>query len=146
MSQQREKVKPWSEFLDIHQFQKPDSPQELKRGILKNLEIFHANYMVLTCCLLMYAVVTSPLLLLAISLFLVLLNLVEQKGQKVLGRDIPVHQQFALSAAVSGPIFYIASAGHALFWTLGASSFIIFVHAVFRHQEVDFTLPPAETV
>ena len=46
LSQQREKVKPWSDFLDFHHFRKPESPQELKRTILKNLEIFHANYMV----------------------------------------------------------------------------------------------------
>ena len=40
----------------------------------------------------------------------------------------------SLSAVISGPIFYIASAGHALFWTLGASSFITLIHAVFRYQ------------
>jgi len=146
LSQQREKVKPWSDFLDFHHFRKPESPQELKRTILKNLEVFHANYMVLTFCLLLYAIVTSPLLLLAISLFMILLNLIEQKGQKILGRDIPMHQQFALSAVISGPVFYMAHAGHALFWTLGASSFIIFAHAIFRYQETDLGLPPAETV
>ena len=36
-----------------------------------------------------------------------------------------MYRQVSLSAVISGPIFYIASAGHALFWTLGASSFII---------------------
>ena len=50
-------------------------------------------FKVLTFCLLLYAIVTSPLLLLAISLFMILLNLIEQKGQKILGRDIPMHQQ-----------------------------------------------------
>ena len=46
LSHQREKVKPWSEFADVHLFRKPESPQELKRTVLKNLEVFHANYMV----------------------------------------------------------------------------------------------------
>ena len=50
VNQQREKVKPWSEFLDFNQFRKPDSPAELKRLFLKNIEIYHANYMV--CCFL----------------------------------------------------------------------------------------------
>ena len=46
ISQQREKVKPWSEFMDLTQLRKPDSPAELKKIILKNVEVYHANYMV----------------------------------------------------------------------------------------------------
>ena len=46
LSQQREKVKPWSEFADVGQFKKPESPQELKKVILKNIEVYHANYLV----------------------------------------------------------------------------------------------------
>jgi len=46
VNQQREKVKPWSEFLDFANFRKPDSPAELKRVFLKNIEVYHANYMV----------------------------------------------------------------------------------------------------
>ena len=46
ISQQREKVKPWSEFMDVAQLKKPESPQELKKIILKNIEVYHANYMV----------------------------------------------------------------------------------------------------
>ena len=45
-SQQREKVKPWSEFMDVAQLKKPESPQELKKIIAKNIEVYHANYMV----------------------------------------------------------------------------------------------------
>jgi hypothetical protein len=40
-----------------------------------------------------YAIVTSPLLLLAISLFFVLMSAIETKGPKIVGREIPVHQQ-----------------------------------------------------
>lgn len=114
VNQQREKVKPWSEFLDFSQFRKPESPAELKKTFIKNIEVFHANYMVsrhykilenvkdfflnfyfqvLTTLLLAYAIVTSPLLLLAISLFFIIMNLIESKGPKILGREIPVHQQ-----------------------------------------------------
>ena len=46
VNQQREKVKPWSEFLDFSQFRKPESPAELKKTFIKNIEVFHANYMV----------------------------------------------------------------------------------------------------
>jgi len=145
VAHQREKVRPWSEFLDFSSFRKPESPQELKRIFLKNIEVYHANYMVLTTLLLVYAIVTSPLLLIAISVFFVMMNLIEQKGQKVLGRDLPIHQQFALSSVISGPLFFLASAGHALFWTLGASSFVIAIHALSRYQEPEPT-PPTETV
>ena len=46
VAHQREKVRPWSEFLDFSSFRKPESPQELKRIFLKNIEVYHANYMV----------------------------------------------------------------------------------------------------
>lgn len=50
-------------------------------------------FQVLTTLLLVYAIVTSPLLLIAISVFFIMMNLIEQKGQKILGRDLPIHQQ-----------------------------------------------------
>ena len=32
--------------MDVAQLKKPESPQELKKIILKNIEVYHANYMV----------------------------------------------------------------------------------------------------
>ena len=32
--------------MDVAQLKKPESPQELKKIIVKNIEVYHANYMV----------------------------------------------------------------------------------------------------
>lgn len=50
-----------------------------------------------------------------------------------LGRQIPLTQQYLAVLCLCIPLLVMVGAGSAIFWILGASVFIIVVHAVF-HQ------------
>lgn len=47
------------------------------------------------------------------------------------GHELTLAQVYGLVSLVSMPIFYLVGAGAAMFWVLGASFFIITLHASF---------------
>lgn len=57
-----------------------------------------------------------------------MLFLRHKEGMKVniLGKELPLGQQYALVAICSLPIFYAAGAGAALFWVFGEFSYFMF--------------------
>lgn len=53
----------------------------------------------------------------------------------VLGKELTLAQQYGLVSLCSMPVFYMVGAGAAMFWVLGASLFIITLHASFYNIE-----------
>jgi len=87
--------------------------------------------------MLFFSRITSPLLLLAVAAsagagyFLTVQN---RKGSKVvlLGRELPLGQQYGLVALCSLPVFYWAGAGAALFWVLGKEKNVFIMSSYFQ--------------
>lgn len=79
--------------------------------------------------------ITSPLLLFAIAgSFYAGYKLSKRHIEKKLvlfGKELTLAQQYGLITLCSMPVFYLAGAGAAMFWVLGASFFIITLHASF---------------
>lgn len=86
--------------------------------------------------------ITSPLLLIAVVASAgvgYLLYLRHKEGMKVniLGKELPLGQQYALVAICSLPIFYAAGAGAALFWVFGELKYCLYSMYTF-HSLVTF--------
>jgi len=59
-----------------------------------------------------------------------------EKKLILLGREMNLIEQYGLIALISFPLFYLAGAGAAVFWVLGASVFFIVAHAIFFGGEL----------
>lgn len=131
--QRKAQMKPWTEFFKGSRFSRPKTVAEAGRRVMKNLEEYQSNYVVITLLLIFYCVLSSPLLLIALSVagggcfYLSYKN----QGQKirVLGRDLSRAEQYGLVLLISLPLFILASAGSTVFWIIGASIFTVGLHA-----------------
>jgi len=136
LTQQREKIKPWSEFSEQKSFSAPAGLQEWSKRIVKNVEHYQSNYIILFLLLMVYCILTSPLLLIALAVSATGSYAVSKhEGQtlKIGGKEIPAKYRYALVGVISTPLLFIAGAGAALFWTLGVTATLIGGHASFRN-------------
>ncbi|KAK4036180.1 hypothetical protein OUZ56_028246 [Daphnia magna] len=135
----RKQLKPWFRFVQTSKFQSPSSVPALGARIVKNIDHFQSNYLCIFVVLILYCLLTSPLLLFAVGTSLGACALISRKNvdQKicVFGQEISLAQQYGLIAMVSLPLFYLAGAGSVVFWVLGASMFFIVLHASFYNNE-----------
>merc|ERR1711970_1232122 len=140
LQQQREKIRAWSEFADQKAFTAPVSMQEWTKRLVKNVEHYQANYIITFLVLMIYCVLTSPLLLIALAVSATGSFVVSKhEGQNLMigGKEIPakyrqmgIHKclpvpipKYALVGVIATPLLFIAGAG--LFWTLGVTAALI---------------------
>ncbi|XP_061184239.1 prenylated Rab acceptor protein 1-like isoform X2 [Saccostrea echinata] len=129
----REGVKPWAEFFNFNKFKVPKSVAPVPKRVVRNIEQFQSNYMFVFGGLIVFCILTSPLLLVAIAVCLGACYIISLKNQerkvRILGKELSLVQQYAAVGLCSFPIFWLAGAGSAVFWVIGASFFIIMLHA-----------------
>lgn len=129
----RSLMKPWTEFFKSSRFSRPKTLAEASNRVAKNLEDYQSNYVLIVILLCFYCVLTSPLLLIALSVsgggcfFISYKN--QGRKMKVLGRELSRVEQYGLVFLISLPLFILASAGSAVFWIIGASFVVIGLHA-----------------
>ncbi|MGH0135492.1 UNVERIFIED_CONTAM: hypothetical protein FKN15_054700 [Acipenser sinensis] len=79
------------------------------------------------------------MLLIALAVFLGAFYIIHLKTQEsklvLLGREVTPAHQYGLASGVSFPFFWLAGAGSAVFWVLGATIVLIGSHAGFREIE-----------
>ncbi|GFN91285.1 pra1 family protein [Plakobranchus ocellatus] len=154
-SRTRESVKPWGDFINTKRMGVPKSVAPLPKRIVKNIEHFQGNYLFVFMGLVIFCILTSPMLLVAIAACLGACYLISIKNQErkitIMGRELSLAQQYAAVGAASFPLFWLAGAGSAVFWVIGASFFVIMLHAsVYKTQEelegFDIELDGVQTV
>ncbi|XP_048254106.1 prenylated Rab acceptor protein 1-like isoform X2 [Haliotis rufescens] len=132
-SKTREGVKPWGEFINTSKFRLPKTVAPIPKRVMKNIENFQGNYLFVFMGLVIFCVLTSPMLLVALAACLGACYIISLKNatQKlaILGREVTVAQQYACVGVLSFPLFWLAGAGSAVFWVIGASFFVIMLHA-----------------
>lgn len=132
-------IRPWSVFLDVKLFSTPQSFSTCTARVVRNVEYFQSNYIIVFIGLIVYCILTSPLLLVAVATLLGSCYIIKLKNESkelnVLGHKLSVAHQYALVSIISFPLFYIAGAGSIVFWILGASFFIIMLHATLYSGE-----------
>ncbi|XP_067172954.1 prenylated Rab acceptor protein 1 [Apteryx mantelli] len=135
-------VRPWGAFLDQRRFGTPRNFGELCQRLAHNGERFQSNYLCVFLGLILYCLITSPLLLVALGVFFGACYVVRLRAQQaplaLFGRELTTAHQYGLAGGISLPVFWLAGAGAAVFWVLGATLVVIGSHAAFRQ------LDPAE--
>lgn len=101
------------------------------------------------CIKLMFFVhfrLTSPLILIVLAACVWINYKVRQIQTTVtiFGRPLNTNQQCVAVSCASVPILYLAGAGAALFWVLGASAFFVSLHAVFYNIDAIVTEEEAD--
>ncbi|XP_059142630.1 prenylated Rab acceptor protein 1-like [Physella acuta] len=154
-SKTRESVKPWQEFLNSKKFSVPKSVAPLPKRIVKNIDNFQGNYLFVFLGLVVVCIITSPLLLVAIAACLGACYIISIKNQDrkitVMGHELSLAQQYGGVGLLSFPLFWLAGAGSAVFWVIGASFFVIMLHASFYQTQeelegFDLELDDVQTV
>ncbi|XP_066595683.1 prenylated Rab acceptor protein 1 [Prorops nasuta] len=142
----RANVRPWSVFLNTNNFRPPPSLTRFSKRVVKNIEYFQSNYLFVFIGLVIYCLITSPLLLLAVIASLVTCYKVSQRHSKqdltIFNHRLTLAQIYSLVGICSLPIFYLVGAGAALFWVLGVSWLLITLHAAFYN--IDSVICPGE--
>jgi len=134
-SKRRQEIRPWGTFVKTTNFEPPASLPKWSKRLYKNIEHFQSNYVFVFLILFLYCLITSPFLIVAMAAsgggcYYASLK----QGQRKLilgGREVTLAQQYAAIAVASIPLFVFAGAGTAVFWVIGASFFIIALHASF---------------
>merc|ERR1712032_1020474 len=108
-------------------------------GTFFNTANFQSNYVLVFLILVLYCLISSPLLLIVIAgaggaaYFASIKN--ETRKIAIAGHEVTLAQQYAAIATASIPFFLLAGAGGIVFWVLGASLFFITAHAAFYNYD-----------
>lgn len=103
---------------------------------MRNIEYFQSNYIFVFLGLIVYCLITSPLLLFAIGGSFYCgykLSKRHAAGSKLVlfGRELTLAQQYGLVSLGSMPVLYLVGAHGVIFWVIGASFTLITLHAAF---------------
>ncbi|XP_059470326.1 prenylated Rab acceptor protein 1 [Neocloeon triangulifer] len=137
--QRRQNVRPWTTFCSTSRFKTPASVPRLTRRLVKNIEYFQSNYLFVFIGLVIFCLLTSPLLLIAVAAslgacYVLALKHAERK-LVIMGKELSLAQQYMMVCICSIPVFIWAGAQAAVFWVIGASVFTISLHAAFYNIE-----------
>lgn len=137
----RKYIRPWSEFINTANFKTAASMPRLTNRFVRNISYFQSNYIFIFVLLMIYCLITSPLLLLILGAVAYGSHKIKkaQMPITIFGQQLGTNQQIMVVNFASVPILYLAGAGAALFWTLGASCFVISLHAVFYNIDAIVT-------
>nr|CAI5856000.1 unnamed protein product [Callosobruchus analis] len=136
ISSQRQNVRSWLVFIQTSNFKAPPSIPRLGKRIMRNIEYFQANYLFVFLGLVVYCLITSPLILIVIAGSFYAgyrLNKRHMENKKIFlfKQELTLAHQYGLVMACSLPVYYLVGAHSAMFWVIGASIVIITLHAAF---------------
>jgi len=125
-------LRPPSEFFDFHRLSRPADMNQATSRISYNTRYFSGNYGLIVAALAVYALLTNPLLLIAMG-FLVggfaAINKFAPEPMQV-GDHIVTQKSLYTGLFVIGiPLLWISSPLSTIFWIVGASGLLIVGHA-----------------
>ncbi|XP_053962533.1 prenylated Rab acceptor protein 1 [Anastrepha ludens] len=137
----RKYIRPWSEFMNTANFKTAASMPRLTSRFFRNITYFQSNYIFIFVILMIYCLITSPLILLVLAVVAFVSHRIRKAKTPVniFGHQLSTNHQIIAVNIASMPILLIAGAGAALFWTLGASCFVISLHAIFYNIDAIVT-------
>uniref|UniRef100_A0A3B4AM94 PRA1 family protein n=1 Tax=Periophthalmus magnuspinnatus TaxID=409849 RepID=A0A3B4AM94_9GOBI len=69
LDKRRVSIRPWASFVDQRKFSKPRNFGELCQRVVKNVEVYNSNYTFIFLGLILYCIISSPMLLIALAVF-----------------------------------------------------------------------------
>ncbi|XP_037946486.1 prenylated Rab acceptor protein 1-like [Teleopsis dalmanni] len=137
----RKYIRPWSEFLNTGNFKPAVSMPRLTNRYIRNLKYFQSNYIFVFIVLMIYCLITSPLILIVLGAVAYASHRIKkaQSPVTIFGYQLSTSHQIMAVNAASVPILFLVGAGAALFWALGASICAVSLHAVFYNIDAIVT-------
>merc|ERR1712098_583073 len=139
VGKRRANLRPVATFFNTAHFQVPPSAGRLSKRLLKNLDYFQSNYVLVFLVLVLYCLVSSPLLLIVIAATGGACYFAQAKAKErklaIAGHEVSLAQQYGAISVCSIPFYLLAGAGAIVFWVLGASLFFITGHAAFYNYD-----------
>eukprot|EP00301_Raphidiophrys_heterophryoidea_P012159 c18518_g1_i1.p1 GENE.c18518_g1_i1~~c18518_g1_i1.p1 ORF type:complete len:216 (-),score=56.67 c18518_g1_i1:65-712(-) len=133
-------VRPWTEFSSMSKFHKPKSSQEIISNARRNTIYFAANYVCIMCMLLVYSILTSPLLLLGLLACggtWLYMTLVRKQPLVLGGKNVSEKHVVLGLCAFSVVVFLVTSGVEIVCWSLGFGAVLSLLHAGLRHPTLD---------
>jgi len=141
----RQGVQPWGDFADFRKFSAPKALAPAGRRILKNVDRFRSNYVFVVLFVIAFAILTSPLLLVAVAISLgasyAILLKSPDKRIILAGHELSQSQQFGLVGVMTIILFWFLGTGSIVFWIIGLSIVLILGHAAALSVEDDLIRP-----
>ncbi|KAJ8976597.1 hypothetical protein NQ317_005787 [Molorchus minor] len=135
----KQNVRSWFVFFQTSNFKAPPSIPRLGKRIMRNIEYFQSNYVFIFLGLVIYCLITSPLILFAVAgtfyLGYQLNRRQQEKKLTIFGKELTIAEQYGLVALCSLPVYYLVGAHAAMFWVIGASVVVITIHAAVYNIE-----------
>lgn len=130
----RSGVQPWGDFVDTRKFAMPKSLTPAGQRVMKNIEHFRSNYIVVVICVIAFAVVTSPMLLVAVALsaaaaYAAFLRYAETR-LTVMGNEMTHTHRVAAVTLLTVLLFWLLGTASIVFWIIGLSLVLVTGHAV----------------
>uniref|UniRef100_A0A182W111 PRA1 family protein n=1 Tax=Anopheles minimus TaxID=112268 RepID=A0A182W111_9DIPT len=137
----RQNIRPWAEFLQTSNFKTVANVSRLTNRIIRNLAYFQSNYLFVFLGLIVYCLLTSPLILIVLGAVFYACYKIKQNSTPVafFSKQLNTNQQCIAVNIASVPLLYLAGAGAVMFWVLGASFFVISLHAAFYNIDAIVT-------
>ncbi|XP_017045046.1 prenylated Rab acceptor protein 1 [Drosophila ficusphila] len=137
----RNSLRPWTVFFNINNFKSAVSMQRLNNRVVRNLSYFQANYVFIFFVLMIYCLITAPCILLVIVAAALGCHKLRMRNSNitVVGHQLTPNQQIIALNLATAPVLFLVGAGSVLFWTLGASCFVIALHAIFYNIDAIVT-------
>ncbi|KAG9508840.1 Prenylated Rab acceptor protein 1 [Fragariocoptes setiger] len=149
-------MKSWGGFFDTSKMHCPVSALQWSRRLLRNLEHFQSNYMCIVFILVIYCILTSPLLLIVLAACFGAMYYAKLRNNDspltIAGRRVSLYHQYLVIGVLSVPLLMLAGAPSLLFWIIGASFFVVGLHATVYAIEIldtvgdDFMIPPTQVI
>merc|ERR1712192_259476 len=121
LAKRRANLRPVGTFFNTANFQVPPSAGRLSKRLVKNVDYFQSNYVLVFLILVLYCLISSPLLLIVIAgaggaaYFASIKN--ETRKIAIAGHEVTLAQQYAAIAAIS-ILFFLT--GHSAFYNYDA--------------------------
>lgn len=138
LSSRHQALRPWLQFFSS--FSRPQTVAQWSRRVMHNAAHYQSNYACVCVLLLIYCLLTSPLLLIAMGAVGAACHVLRSRQSErplvVAGRQVPLTQQYVAVALLSVPLMVLVGASTALFWVMGASLFVVGLHASFHARSI----------
>ncbi|KAG9316247.1 prenylated rab acceptor PRA1 [Chiua virens] len=120
------------EFFDMHRLSRPADTTQAVSRITYNTRYFSGNYTLIVLVLAIYALITSPLLLISLAFSLA------GPDPLQVGSHVITQKTLYIGLFVIGlPLLWLSSPFMVFFWLVGASSCLILGHAALMEPGVE---------
>lgn len=137
------------EFLDPNRISRPSGATEAAQRVTYNTRHFAGNYLAIVLVLGLYGMITSPQLIIAVSILVGgfwAINKFAPEPLQVGQHVVTQRSLYAVLLVVGIPLLWWASPFILVFWFIGSSALLVLGHAVFVEPPVSSEYAAVETV